>query len=50
MIQEMALMSDGTIYYGRIKNEKSDGYGVIMYAPYSSICYVGQFEKENIPK
>lgn len=35
---------------GRIKNEKPDGYGVIMYAPHSSICYVVHFEKGNIPK
>lgn len=32
-------------YYGGIKDGKPDGYGVIMYAPHSSICYVGQFEK-----
>ena len=32
-------------YYGSVKDEKPDGYGVIMYDPHSSICYVGQFEK-----
>lgn len=32
-------------YYGDVKSDKPDGYGVIMYAPHDSICYVGQFEK-----
>lgn len=32
-------------YYGDIKNNKPDGYGVIMYEPYNLICYAGQFEK-----